>query len=61
MCMRVVSCRVVSVVERKLGGWMDGQKLAYRLGKHDGADHAGASVAHLAGRDEVIGHVDGKC
>lgn len=38
---------------------LDGSSEAYRLGQDNGADHAGASVAHLAGGDEVLGHVGG--
>lgn len=38
---------------------LDGSSEAYRLGQDNGADHAGASVAHLAGGNEVLGHVGG--
>lgn len=38
---------------------LDGSSEAYRLGQDNGADHAGASVTHLAGGDEVLGHVGG--
>ena len=55
---RSVSRPIETGIGRR-GGWerelVDG---AYRLGEDDRADHAGAGVAHLRGRDEVVRHFD---